>query len=124
MQTLNSKAEKRAFYRLLLVLALPIVLQNLIDACVGAADTFMLNYVSQDALAAVSLANNVQFINNMFLLGLCSGASVLIAQYWGRGDMRTIERTIGITMRLALIVGAVFSLATIVAPAQVMQPGE
>lgn len=121
MQTLNSKAEKRAFYRLLLVLALPIVLQNLIDACVGAADTFMLNYVSQDALAAVSLANNVQFINNMFLLGLCSGASVLIAQYWGRGDMRTIERTIGITMRLALIVGAVFSLATIVAPAQVMR---
>lgn len=116
MQTLNSKAEKRAFYRLLLVLTLPIVLQNLIDACVGAADTVMLNYVSQSALSAVSLANNVHFVNNMFLLGLCSGASVMIAQYWGRGDMRTIERTIGITMRYSLIVGAIFSIVTILAP--------
>ena len=121
MQMLNSKPEKREFYHMLLVLTLPIVLQNLIDACVGAADTVMLNYVSQEALSAVSLANNVQFVISMFLSGLCSGASVMIAQYWGSGDMRTIERTVGITMRYSLIVGAIFTLITILMPDKVMR---
>ncbi len=121
MQGLNSKSEKGAFYHLLLSLALPIVLQNLINACVGAADTVMLNYVSQNALSAVSLANNVQFIVDMFMAGLCSGASVMIAQYWGRKDMRTIERTVGLTMRYSLIVGAIFSLVTVAMPASVMR---
>lgn len=116
-----AKENKRGFYGLLVTLALPIVLQNLIDSCVGAADTVMLNYVSQEALAAASLANNVQFVVNMFLMGLCSGSSVLIAQYWGKKDMTTIERTIGLSMRFSLLVGALFAALAIGWPEQMMR---
>ena len=94
MQTAAPAENRKAFYKTLVVLALPIVLQNLINSAVGAADTVMLGYVSQRALSASSLANNVQFILFMFFYGVCSGSSVLIAQYWGRKDYDTIERSI------------------------------
>lgn len=118
--TLIENEKKDTFWKSLLVLALPLLVQNLIDSCVGMADTVMLGYVSQTSLSASSLANNVQFIVGMFLYGMCSGSSVLIAQYWGRGDMDTIERTIGITLRFTLIVGILFSLTAALIPTRVM----
>ena len=58
----GSKAEKKSFYRMVFRLALPIALQNLINTALSSADVVMLNYVSQEALAAVSLATNISFI--------------------------------------------------------------
>ena len=81
----------------------------------------MLGMVSQSALAATALANQIQFICNLFLFGVCSGSAVLIAQYWGRKDTATIDRTIGIALRFALGVGALFSLAAIAVPGLLMR---
>ncbi len=120
MQTAPTARKKDDFYRTLLVLAFPILLQNLMNAAVSAADTLMLGWVGQDELSASSLAGNVQFIVGMFIYGICSGSSVLIAQYWGRKDIDTIERTLGIALRFTIIVGAVFGCAAIFAPAKVM----
>lgn len=52
-------AEKRAFYRELFSLAIPIGLQNLLIALIGATDALMLGRLSQNAVSAVSLANQV-----------------------------------------------------------------
>ena len=119
MQT--AQEARKGFYKTLIVLALPIVLQNLINSAVGAADTVMLGYVSQRALSASSLANNVQFILNMFFYGVCSGSSVLIAQYWGRKNYDTIERSIGIALRFSLAIGVVFCTAALAFPARLMR---
>ena len=119
MQT--DAAGRKSFYKTLLVLAFPMVLQNLLDSAVGAADTVMLDYVSQSALSASSLANNVQFILYMFFYGVCSGSSVLFAQYWGKKDYDTIERTMGIALRFSLAIGAIFFLASFCAPERIMR---
>ena len=121
MQTANASAKKDSFYRALLSLALPLLLQNLMNSAVSAADTLMLGFVGQSQLAASSLAGNLQFLVNMFIYGIGSGSSVLIAQYWGRKDYDTIERTIGIALRFTLVVGLVFSCAAIFFPASVMR---
>ncbi len=121
MQTANASAKKDTFYRALLSLALPLLLQNLMNSAVSAADTLMLGFVGQNQLAASSLAGNLQFLVNMFIYGIGSGSSVLIAQYWGRKDYDTIERTIGIALRFTLVVGLVFSCAAIFFPASVMR---
>lgn len=104
------------FYRTLIVLAMPMVLQNVIDSAVGMADTVMLGYISQSALAATSLANNIQMVANLLFYGLCSGSSVLISQYWGRRDLDTIERTIGISLRFSLSSGFIFFIAAFFFP--------
>lgn len=74
-------ANNTSFLRELLPLAVPIILQSLFSTAVGLADSFMLNFVGQDELAAVSLANQPQFVLSLFYLGLTSGTGVMMAQY-------------------------------------------
>ena len=50
---------KVAFLGMATTIAMPIMIQNLISTLVSTADTIMLGYVSQDAMAASSLANNI-----------------------------------------------------------------
>lgn len=78
--------EKKTFYRELFSLAVPIGLQNLLVALIGATDALMLGRLSQDAVAAVSLANQIVFIMNLFCCAVVGGGGVLLAQYWGKND--------------------------------------
>ena len=120
MQQTAQVSPRKAFYRNMCVLSIPIILQNLINAAVNSADTVMLGFVSKDALSASSLANQVYFILTIVFYGLISGASMLTAQYWGKGDKVTIERVIGIALRFSIAAGAVFACVTWCAPEMLM----
>ena len=54
----------------------------------------------------------------LFLFGLTSGATVLTAQYWGKKDIDTIEKVLGLGMRAAVAVGLLFFLAAQLIPGQ------
>ncbi|MCD8156872.1 MAG: MATE family efflux transporter, partial [Clostridiales bacterium] len=69
--------EKKMFRRALLALVLPITIQNFLTSAVNFADVFMLGFVGQDALSAVSLANQYQFILTGLLYGISSGITML-----------------------------------------------
>lgn len=99
------------FYLSVLALVIPMALQNLINVGVTAADVVMLGRVGEKALSGASLAGQVQYIMTLFLFGLTSGATVLTAQYWGRKDTATIEKVLGLGMRAAIAVTALFFLA-------------
>ena len=98
------------FYAKLLALALPILLQNLITNSLGLVDTFMVGTMGQGPLAGVTLANIPVFVVQLMMFGIQSGSSVLISQYRGKGDMRAINRVMGIGMYAAGTVGLVFAL--------------
>ena len=89
-------------------LALPIVIQNLITTAVSSADVIMLGWVSQTALSAGSLASQIMFILNLVYSGIASGVIMLAAQYWGKQDTETIERIMGIGMRLSILISSLF----------------
>ena len=112
--------EKRQFYKMVFALVLPIALQNLINVGVTAADVIMLGMVGETALSAGSLANQVSFILNLLMFGMSSGAAVLTAQYWGKKDTATIEKVLGISMRLAIVAGLLFMAAALLIPRQLM----
>ena len=112
--------EKRQFYKMVFALVLPIALQNLINVGVTAADVIMLGMVGETALSAGSLANQVSFILNLLMFGMSSGAAVLTAQYWGKKDTATIEKVLGISMRLAIVAGLVSMAAALLIPRQLM----
>lgn len=118
---LGSREEKISFYKYTARITGPIALQNLMDAAVGSADVIMLSFVSQTALAASSLAGQVMFVLQMLLFGISSGASVLSAQYWGKGDRRAVERVMGLSLRVTLIISALFTLAAAVVPGLIMR---
>ena len=96
-----------------MALVIPMALQNLINTGVSACDVFMLGKVGETALSASSLARQVQYIMSLFLFGLTSGATVLTAQYWGKGDKKTIERILAMGMCMAVAVTAIFTLVSL-----------
>ena len=120
MQTSYS-AENASFSRNLLRLAVPIVLQNLVTTAVSSADVIMLGFVSQDALAAGSLASQIMFILNLIYSGISSGVIMLAAQYWGKQDTLTIERIMGIGMRISILISTVFFILAFFFPALLMR---
>lgn len=110
----------RAFYKDVVTLALPILLQNLITTSLGMIDTFMVGSLGEAPLAAVAQANIPVFIIQLIIFGLQSGSSVLISQYWGKGDTDSINRVMGIGLYLAEAISAVFALSMFFFPYQLM----
>lgn len=111
----------RKFYRTVFALVIPMALQNLINVGVTAADVIMLGKVGETVLSGASLAGQVQYIMVLFLFGLTSGATVLTAQYWGKGDKKTIEKILGLGMKAAVAVTVIFTVAALLIPGMLMK---
>lgn len=110
--------QKPGFYRQVILLSLPIVLQNLITSALGMADTFMVGMLGEAPMAAVTLANIPLFAVQMFIFGVQSGSSVLISQYWGRQEMESINRVLGVALWVALGVSTLFAGVLLVCPVE------
>lgn len=113
--------EKKQFYKKLAVLVLPIAVQNLMTALVSASDALMLGFLDQSLLSAVSLATQVQFVLNLFYAALTIGFTVLAAQYWGKGDFRSVEKILAAALKSALLVSVVFFFAALAVPELLMR---
>lgn len=110
----------KLFLRKLWDLALPIAFQNLMLASVAAADALMLGRVTQDSMAAVSLATQIQFIQNMILAAIISPIVILGAQYWGKKDTRTVNDIFCIGLRLCVGVSLLFFIGCVMFPRYLM----
>ncbi len=112
--------KEKSIYNKIWVVALPIIVQNVIDAAVNSADVLMLNYVGQDAISAVSLANSLVGILFMLLYGIGTGIAMLAAQYYGKGDLKTIEKIEGIGLKFSVSVALVGAILCITIPRGLM----
>ena len=63
------KKKDPEFYRKLLALLIPMVVQNLMNALVSASDALMVGTLDQNSLSAVSLATQISFVLNLFYVG-------------------------------------------------------
>ncbi|MDO4305125.1 MAG: MATE family efflux transporter [Bacillota bacterium] len=113
--------EKDAFYSQIFKLVLPIIIQNLLSAAVSSADVVMLNYVGQSSISAVSLASNYASVLFMVFYGLGTGATILCAQYYGKGDMQAIQTVEGIALRFSLAISLCFTGFATFAPKAMMR---
>ena len=118
---LKIKGNNKEIYKKIWVVALPIILQNMLDAAVNSADILMLNQVGQEAISAVSLANSMVGVFFMFLYGIGTGIAMLAAQYYGKGDLDTIEKAEGIGLRFALSVAILGVAGCLIAPGLLMR---
>lgn len=111
---------KDEFYSQIFKLVLPIVIQNLLTAAVNSTDVIMLNFTGQSAISAVSLATQYAGILFSVYYGLGTGATMLCAQYYGKGDMRAVEVVEGIALRFSIIFSTAFALCSALIPTQMM----
>ncbi len=117
MQTGNDTS----FRKKLLSLILPMTLQNFVFALVPVSDAIMLLFLSQESMAAVSLATQVVLVLTLFVMSITAGGSMLAAQYWGKGDTSSIEKVFGYMFTLSLPVMIVFFGCAMFMPEGVMR---
>ena len=110
----------KAFYRSLLLLALPIALQNLVTFSVNLADSVMVGSLGDTAVAGMYMGNQIQTLLQVFSGGIEGAILILAAQYWGKRDAASIRRIVAIGVRFSVIVGAVLTVLCAVWPAQII----
>ena len=112
--------QPKGFYKHLFLLALPVIVQNLITTSLGFLDTFMVGLLGSDQMSAVTVANVPVFIIQLVVFGLQSGSSVLISQFYGKGDYDAISRVMGIGFYVSGAVNLVFGCIMCFFPVQFM----
>lgn len=113
--------ENKIFFRRLLVILLPVTIQNFMLSAVSVSDAIMISLLDQDSLSAVSLAGQSQFVLGLFLGGLSIGGTILAAQYWGKKDQQAVEQVLAIALRGSIGVSVVFFLLSFFAPEVIMK---
>ena len=108
--------DDRQFYRSLFTLAVPIMLQNLVNSLVNMLDTIMIGRLGTVEIAAVGLGNQIFFLYNLFLFGICSGGAIFTAQFWGKGDIQGIRKNLGFCLTLNLAGAVFFTLVSLFFP--------
>ena len=108
------------FYKRLWKLSLPVILQNLITYSLGLIDTFMVSQLGNEEMAAVSSANVPVFLLISIVFGVQSGLGILVSQYWGKGDLKSINRAMGVACFIGTGITVVLALVMALFPVQVM----
>jgi len=98
----------KAFYKMTLTVALPIMFQNFITNFVSMLDNLMVGSLGTEQMSGVSIVNQLIFVFGLAVFGALSGAGIFTAQFYGKNDNDGIRYT----LRYKLIVSvALFVIA-------------
>lgn len=97
----------KAFYKKVLILALPIMLQNGITNLVNMLDNLMVGSLDIASSSGVTIANQLMFVYNLCLFGAVSGAGIFGAQFFGKGDSKGLTHSFRFKFIVSIIIGAV-----------------
>lgn len=98
------------FYKMILMIALPIMIQNGITNLVGLLDNVMVGQLGTEQMSGVAIVNQLMNVFNICIFGAVSSASIFSAQFYGQGNMEGVRST----FRFKLILCIAFAVAAIV----------
>ena len=96
----------RAFYRHVLVVVLPIIVQNTLTNVVSLLDNVMVGQVGTLPMSGVAVVGQLLFVYNLAVWGSTAGAGIFGAQFYGRGDMEGVRHTFRFKLLVALAITA------------------
>ena len=104
----------RPFLREMLTIAVPISLQQLINASLNMIDVLMVGQLGETSIAGVGLSNQVFFVFILLLFGLTSGMAIFTAQFWGKREIEPIRKVLGMSILSASAIAVIFTIAATV----------
>ncbi|MBI9048847.1 MAG: MATE family efflux transporter [Anaerolineaceae bacterium] len=117
---MQHKTKSQDFYNKLVRIALPIVAQEFIIMALNLVDIMMIGQKGEVAVASAALANQITFILIILMFGVGSSASVFAAQYWGKKDVSSIRKIVGISLIIAISSATVIVVLSRVFPQQII----
>ena len=106
---LKSYIGTRDFYKRMLTILVPIVIQNAITNFVGMLDNIMVGRIGTEQMSGVAISNQLIFVYSLCIFGAVSGAGIFTAQFYGSGDNNGIRDTMRFKLLITLIVGVLFT---------------
>lgn len=101
----------KAFYKMVMTVAVPIMIQNFITNFVNMLDNLMIGRLGTEQMSGVSIVNQLIFIFGLAVFGALSGAGIFTAQFYGKDDNEGIRHTIRYKVIITLLI---FVVATVV----------
>lgn len=108
--------DNKKFYKTLITLCIPIIIQNLLSNLINMVDTIMIGGLGEISVASIGIANQYFFLYNMALSGIIGGASLFIAQFYGKNDKLNIRKITGLSVISALMIGITFMIVALFSP--------
>ncbi len=110
----------KLFYKNLVLLALPLIGQSMINQGVNMMDTIMLGNFGEVTISGSALANQYYLIFTILHFGLSGGAAVMTGQFWGRKEIEHIRGVITLALRISVCVALVMSSLSYFAGTEIM----
>lgn len=102
---------KGSIVKAIILFSIPLLIGNLFQQLYNAVDSYVVgNYVGKVALAAVGASTPVINMLIGFFMGISTGAGVVIAQYFGAGDISKMKKSIHNSIALTLVMGVVLTI--------------
>lgn len=94
----------KAFYKMVLAIAVPIMIQNGITNFVSLLDNIMIGQVGTEQMSGVAIVNQLLFVYNLCLFGAMSGAGIFTAQFFGQKNDKGVQDTVRFKLYMIVII--------------------
>ena len=104
---IKNKYIDTAFFRYVLVLAVPMIIQNAITSFVSFLDNIMVGQVGTEQMSGVAIVNQLIFVFNICIWGGVSGAGIFGTQFYGKGDYEGQKYAFRFKMYACIIIAGI-----------------
>ncbi|OCH15429.1 MATE family efflux transporter [Aliivibrio sp. 1S128] len=108
------------FLKRLIMIAIPIALQNIMFSSRGLVDVLMLGQLGEAEIAAVGVASRATFVTTIMLVGVTTGGALLTAQYWGAQNKEGVRQSTALTWMVSMAMATVPVVLFLLIPHQIM----
>lgn len=115
-QTMNLLFPEKAFWSRMLRFSIPIALQNLSVALLAIVDVSLISSMGENAVAAVSLANQVTYVTSLIAFGITSGASVYLSRAFGAKNKAEVKKNFAVMMFYSILLNLIVALVSLITP--------
>ncbi|MCR4618198.1 MAG: MATE family efflux transporter [Lachnospiraceae bacterium] len=100
----------KKFYKMVLAIAVPIMVQNGVSNFVNLLDNLMIGRIGTNALSGVAIANQIMFVFYLLIFGAAAGVGIFTAQYYGMGD----DEGVRYTFRFKILINVFLTVLSII----------
>ncbi len=108
------------FLKRLILIAIPIALQNIMFSSRGLVDVLMLGQLGEAEIAAVGVASRATFVTTIMLVGVTTGGALLTAQYWGAQNREGVRQSTALTWMVSMAMATIAVTLFLFMPHQIM----
>lgn len=103
----NTFIGDKAFYRRVLYLAVPMIIQNAVTSFVSFLDNIMVGQIGTEQMSGVAIVNQLMFVFNICIFGGVSGAGIFGTQFFGKGDYQGQKYAFRFKIYAVLVISAI-----------------